>query len=90
MALMNSLVFTKLLNQIRPRVGTATNTNINVSPRQVSINTPRTSQFSGSNINSNTYGRSNENIFKNLALKKGGSVIAKGNKLTKSKPTKLY
>jgi len=55
------------------------------------INQPRTAQFSGANVNANTYGKGDENIFKDILLfKKGGEVLAKGNKLAKHRPTKLY
>ena len=45
MALMNSLV-RKLLNQFKGKVAMPTNTNLNSSPRQVSINEPRATKFS--------------------------------------------
>ena len=55
------------------------------------INQPRTAQFSGANVNANTYGKGDENIFKDLVkFKKGGEILAKGNKLAKHRPTKLY
>ena len=55
------------------------------------INKPRTAQFSGANVNANTYEKSDENIFKDiLRFKKGGEILAKGNKLAKHRPTKLY
>ena len=80
MALMNSLV-RKLLNQFKGKVAMPTNTNLNSSPRQVSINEPRATKFSdASEKGSTTFN----------ALQKGGSVVARGNKLAKSKPTKLY
>ena len=82
MALMNSLV-RKLLNQFKGKVSMPTNTNLNSSPRQVSINEPRATRFSDASAK----GESSPRFF---ALQKGGSVIAKGNKLAKSKPTKLY
>ena len=82
MALMNSLV-RKLINQFKGRVSTPTNTNLNSSPRQVSINEPRTARFSDASAK----GESSP-VFS--ALQKGGSVVAKGNKLARSKPTKLY
>jgi hypothetical protein len=73
---MNSLV-RKLLNQFKGRVATPTNT----SPRQVSINEPRSTKMSDASAQgSATF----------TALQKGGSVVARGNKLAKSKPTKLY
>ena len=79
---MNSLV-KKLLNQFKGNVATNTNTNLNSSPRQVSINEPRTTKFSDSSAK----GESSPRFF---ALQKGGSVVARGNKLSKSKATKLY
>jgi hypothetical protein len=80
MRAMNSLV-RKLLNQFKGKV--ATNTNLNSSPRQVSINEPRATRFSDASAK----GESSPRFF---ALQKGGSVVARGNKLAKSKPTKLY
>jgi hypothetical protein len=80
MALMNSLV-RKLLNQFKGKVAMPTNTNLNSSPRQVSINEPRATKFSDASAKGST-------TFN--ALQKGGSVVARGNKLAKSKPTKLY
>ena len=80
MALMNSLV-RKLLNQFKGKVAMPTNTNLNSSPRQVSINEPRNTKMSDASAKGST-------TFN--ALQKGGSVIARGNKLAKSKPTKLY
>jgi hypothetical protein len=59
---------------------TPTGTDLNRSPRQVSINQSRTTTMSDASAK----GR------KTFALQKGGSVIARGNKLAKSKPTKLY
>ena len=82
MAAMNSLV-RKLINQFKGRVAMPTNTNLNSSPRQVSINEPRATKFSDASAK----GESSPRFF---ALQKGGSVIARGNKLAKSKPTKLY
>ena len=73
----------QLLNQFKGKVGMPTNTNLNVSPRQVSINEPRSTRFSDASAK----GESSPRFF---ALQKGGSVIARGNKLAKSKPTKLY
>jgi len=80
MGVMNSLV-RKLLNQFKGRVAMPTNTNLNSSPRQVSINEPRATKFSDASAKGST-------TFN--ALQKGGSVVARGNKLAKSKPTKLY
>jgi hypothetical protein len=111
----------------RNTLNTPTNTNLNSSPRPLDINQPRTAQFSGADVNANTYGKSNEDIFKTLAakeggeiskgknggetikkkfghegaidpkkaqvtklLKSGGEVLAKGNKIAKHRPTKLY
>jgi hypothetical protein len=77
---MNSLV-RKLLNQFKGRVATPTNTNLNSSPRQVSINEPRNTKMSDASAQgSATF----------TALQKGGYVVARGNKLAKSKLTKLY
>jgi hypothetical protein len=82
MALMNSLV-RRLLNQFKGKVAMPTNTNLNSSPRQVSINEPRATRFSDASAK----GESSPRFF---ALQKGGSVVARGNKLARSKPTKLY
>ena len=82
MAAMNSLV-RKLINQFKGRTSTATSTDLNRSPRQVSINDPRTTTMSDASAK----GESSPRFF---ALQKGGSVVAGGNKLAKSKPTKLY
>jgi hypothetical protein len=79
---MNSLV-RRLLNQFKGKVATPTNTNLNASPRQVSINEPRTTTMSDASAK----GESSPRFF---ALQKGGSVVAKGNKLARNKPTKLY
>ena len=77
---MNSLV-RRLLNQFKGKVATPTNTNLNSSPRQVSINEPRNTKMSDASAQgSATF----------TALQKGGSVVARGNKLTRNKPTKLY
>ncbi len=81
MALMMNSLVRKLLNQFKGKVATPTNTNLNSSPRQVSINEPRATKFSDASAKGST-------TFN--ALQKGGSVIARGNKLAKSKPTKLY
>ena len=81
MGVMNSLV-RKLINQFRGKVAAMpTNTNLNASPRQVSINEPRTTKMSDASAKGST-------TF--TALQKGGSVVARGSKLTKNKPTKLY
>ena len=79
---MNSLV-RKLLNQFKGKVATPTSTDLNRSPRQVSINEPRTTTMSDASAK----GESSPRFF---ALQKGGSVVARGNKFAKSKPTKLY
>jgi hypothetical protein len=77
---MNSLV-RRLLNQFKGKVATPTNTNLNSSPRQVSINEPRTAKMSDASAQgSATF----------TPLQKGGSVVARGNKLARNKPTKLY
>jgi hypothetical protein len=82
MGVMNSLV-RRLLNQFKGKVAMPTNTNLNSSPRQVSINEPRATRFSDASAK----GESSPRFF---ALQKGGSVVAKGNKLARSRPTKLY
>jgi hypothetical protein len=82
MALMNSLV-RRLLNQFKGKVAMPTNTNLNSSPRQVSINEPRSTRFSDASAK----GESSPRFF---SLQKGGSVVARGNKLARNKPTKLY
>jgi hypothetical protein len=82
MAMMNSLV-RKLINQFKGKVATSTSTDLNRSPRQVSINEPRATRFSDASAK----GESSPRFF---ALQKGGSVVARGSKLTKNKPTKLY
>ena len=82
MAMMNSLV-RKLINQFKGKVAIPTNTNLNSSPRQVSINEPRSTRFSDASAK----GESSPRFF---ALQKGGSVVARGNKLARNKPTKLY
>ena len=82
MGVMNSLV-RKLLNQFKGKVAMPTNTNLNSSPRQVSINESRATRFSDASAK----GESSPRFF---ALQKGGSVVARGNKLARNKPTKLY
>jgi hypothetical protein len=82
MGVMNSLV-RKLLNQFKGKVATPTNTDLNRSPRQVSINEPRTTTMSDASAK----GDSSPKFY---ALQKGGSVVARGNKLARNKPTKLY
>ncbi len=79
---MNSLV-RRLLNQFKGKVATPTNTDLNSSPRQVSINEPRATKFSDASAK----GESTPTF---SALQKGGSVVARGNKLARNKPTKLY
>ena len=79
---MNSLV-RRLLNQFKGKVATPTNTNLNASPRQISINEPRATTMSDASAK----GGASPKFF---ALQKGGSVVARGNKLARSKPTKLY
>ena len=79
---MNSLV-RRLLNQFKGKVATPTNTDLNRSPRQVSINEPRTTTMSDASAK----GDSSPKFY---ALQKGGSVVARGNKLARNKPTKLY
>jgi hypothetical protein len=79
---MNSLV-RKLINQFRGRVATPTSTDLNRSPRQVSINEPRATRMSDASAK----GGSSPKFY---ALQKGGSVVARGNKLARNKPTKLY
>ena len=80
---MNSLL-RRLFQQFRGNISRSpTSTNLNKSPRQVSIDEPRATKFSDASAK----GESSPRFF---ALQKGGSVIARGNKLAKSKPTKLY
>ena len=92
MSIMNTLK-QRIIDQIAGKAifqqGTPTNNNLNSSPRPLDINQPRTAQFSGADVNANRYGKS-QGIFKTLAAKEGGEVLAKGNKLAKHKPTKLY
>ena len=90
MGLLNNLT-RQLIDRIKgvSNTSTPTNTNLNNSPRYININQPRTAQFSGADVNANRYGKS-EGIFKTLAVKEGGEILAKGNKLAKHRPTKLY
>jgi len=91
MSVMNSLVM-KLVEQIKgnsPSTSTPTNNDLNNSPRYIDINKPRTAQFSGANVNSNNYANSQKSPVM-FALKEGGEVLARGNKLAKHRPTKLY
>ena len=75
----NNPLFRRLFNQALGK--TQTSTDLNKSPRQVSINEPRTTPMSDASAKgSATF----------TALQKGGSVVARGNKLARSKPTKLY
>jgi hypothetical protein len=75
----NNPLFRKLFNQALGKMPTSTD--LNKSPRQVSINEPRTAKMSDASAQgSATF----------TALQKGGSVVARGNKLARSKPTKLY
>ena len=77
--LRNHPLFKKLFNQALGRVQTSTD--LNRSPRQVSINEPRSTTMSDASAKGAT-------TF--TPLQKGGSVVARGNKLARSKPTKLY
>jgi len=91
MSVMNSLVM-KLVEQIKgnsPSTSTPTNNDLNNSPRYIDINKPRTAQFSGADVNSNNYANSQKSPVM-FALKEGGEVLARGNKLAKHRPTKLY
>jgi hypothetical protein len=75
----NNSLFRRLFNQALGKMPTSTD--LNKSPRQVSINEPRTAKMSDASAQgSATF----------TALQKGGSVVARGNKLARSKPTKLY
>jgi len=75
----NNPLFRKLFNQALGK--TPTSTDLNKSPRQVSINEPRATNLSDASAKgSATF----------TALQKGGSVVARGNKLARSKATKLY
>jgi len=77
--LRNHPLFKTLFNQALGKVQTSTD--LNKSPRQVSINEPRSTPMSDASAKgSATF----------IPLQKGGSVIARGNKLARSKPTKLY
>ena len=77
--LRNHPLFRKLYSQALGK--TATSTDLNKSPRQVSINEPRATNLSDASAKgSATF----------IPLQKGGSVVARGNKLARSKPTKLY
>lgn len=77
----NSL-FRRILDGFRGRTAkTPISTDLNKSPRQVSINEPRTISMSDASAKGSA---------KFTALQKGGSVVARGNKLARSKPTQLY
>ena len=78
-SLRNNSLFRRLFNQALGKMPTSTD--LNKSPRQVSINAPRTTALSDASAKGST-------TF--TALQKGGSVVARGNKLAKSKATKLY
>ena len=82
----NSL-FRRILDGFRGRTAkTPIGTDLNKSPRQVSINEPRTTTMSDASAT-----RPKTTLIPPLlTLQKGGSVIARGNKLARSKPTKLY
>ena len=84
MALKMNSIYRRLLDGFRGRTAkTPIGTDLNKSPRQVNINDPRATKFSDASAK----GRSSPKFF---ALQKGGSVLARGNKLARSKPTKLY
>jgi hypothetical protein len=77
--LRNNPLFRKLFSQALGK--TPTSTDLNKSPRQVSINEPRATTLSDASAKgSATF----------IPLQKGGSVVARGNKLARSKATKLY
>jgi hypothetical protein len=90
MGLLNNLT-RQLIDRIKgvANTSTPTNTNLNSSPRYIDINKPRTAQFSGANVNSNDYANSQKSPV-TFILKEGGEVLARGNKLAKHRPTKLY
>ena len=75
----NNPLFRRLFNQALGK--TPTSTDLNKSPRQVSINEPRKTTMSDASAKGSA---------KFTALQKGGSVVARGNKLARSKPTQLY
>ncbi|NBW28912.1 hypothetical protein EBR37_00825 [bacterium] len=77
--LRNHPLFKRLFRQALGK--TETSTDLNRSPRPVSINEPRVVPMSNASAKGST-------TF--TPLQKGGSVIARGNKLARSKPTKLY
>jgi len=77
----NSL-FRRILDGFRGRTAkTPISTDLNKSPRQVSISEPRTTRMSDASAKGSA---------KFIPLQNGGSVVARGNKLARSKPTKLY
>jgi hypothetical protein len=77
----NSL-FRRILDGFRGRTAkTPISTDLNRSPRQVSISEPRTTKMSDASAKGSA---------KFIPLQNGGSVVARGNKLARSKPTKLY
>jgi hypothetical protein len=79
----NSL-FRRILDGFRGRTAkTPISTDLNRSPRQVNINESRTTRMSDASAK----GESSPKFY---ALQKGGSVVARGNKLARNKPTKLY
>ena len=78
---MFSRIFSKLFNRGRNKNITPIGTDLNKSPRQVNINEARSTKFSGT---------SNRAFPTFTPLQKGGSVVARGNKLTRNKPTQLY
>jgi hypothetical protein len=77
----NSL-FRRILDGFRGRTAkTPISTDLNRSPRQVSISEPRTTKMSDASAKGSA---------KFIPLQNGGSVVARGNKLARSKPTQLY
>ncbi len=87
MALKMNSIFRRILDGFRGRTAkTPIGTDLNKSPRQVSIDEPRVTKFSDASAT-----RSKNTLIPPLVtLQKGGSVVARGNKLTRNKPTKLY
>ena len=76
-------LFKRILDGFRGRISAKTpiSTDLNRSPRQVSISEPRTTKMSDASAKGSA---------KFIPLQNGGSVVARGNKLARSKPTKLY
>jgi hypothetical protein len=74
-------IFSRLFSRLRNKNVTPIGTDLNKSPRQVNINEARSTKFSNT---------SNRGFPTFTPLQKGGSVIARGNKLTRNKPTQLY